>query len=277
MAKTTDSALSMEDTDAVNEQVLNLFHSVSTPEDAPYDIEGVAGAYTVGRAPYLSGLEPVERTQLPGYNSTIVTIMLALFVLVVSNFKHYSVFIKSVTQDLLTVRRRTNIFNDNTINESRLMFSLIMVVCFSEAVLLFSRIYTHSPGLSVLPLMLGLLGATVMYYMVQLVAYSVVGNVFTSRGNSEQWVRGFNASQSLLGIALVLPALVTLFYPGLTGGMFTIGIICYISARILFICKGFKIFYQNFFSLIYFILYLCTLEIAPILLFYRGAVLISYL
>lgn len=156
----------------------------------------------------------MERTQLPGYNSTIITIMLALFVLVVSNFKHYSVFIKSVTQDLFTVRRRTNIFNDNTINESRLMFSLIMVVCFSESVLLFSRIYTQSPGLKLLPLMLGLLGATVIYYMVQLVAYSVVGNVFTSRGNSEQWVRSFNASQSLLGIALVLPALVTLFIRG---------------------------------------------------------------
>ena len=42
------------------------------------------------------------------------------------------------------------------------------------------------------------------------------------------------------------------------------GIVLYIIARVIFICKGFIVFYDNFYSLLYFILYLCTLEIAPI-------------
>ncbi|MBP3590263.1 MAG: DUF4271 domain-containing protein, partial [Muribaculaceae bacterium] len=39
----------------------------------------------------------------------------------------------------------------------------------------------------------------------------------------------------------------------------------YVSARLIFIIKGFKIFYNGFISLIYFILYLCTLEIVPLI------------
>ncbi|MDE6169760.1 MAG: DUF4271 domain-containing protein, partial [Duncaniella sp.] len=46
-------------------------------------------------------------------------------------------------------------------------------------------------------------------------------------------------------------------------------VVFYFLTRILFICKGFRLFYDNFGSLLYFILYLCTLEIVPLVLIYR--------
>ncbi|MDE6061420.1 MAG: DUF4271 domain-containing protein, partial [Duncaniella sp.] len=49
----------------------------------------------------------------------------------------------------------------------------------------------------------------------------------------------------------------------------TIAIICYVLVRLIFIFKGFRLFYDNFGSLLYFILYLCTLEIVPPVLLWR--------
>ena len=76
---------------------------------------------------------------------------------------------------------------------------------------------------------------------------------------------GLNASQMLLGVVLTVPTLVALFYPGVSGVMLAIAAGLYILSRICYISKGFRIFYNNFPSLLYFILYLCTLEIIPVI------------
>ncbi|MDE6655263.1 MAG: DUF4271 domain-containing protein [Muribaculaceae bacterium] len=39
----------------------------------------------------------------------------------------------------------------------------------------------------------------------------------------------------------------------------------------MFIIKGFRIFYHKIWSLLYFILYLCTLEIVPLIILYLTA------
>lgn len=80
-----------------------------------------------------------------------------------------------------------------------------------------------------------------------------------------------DASQTLLALALLLPALALLFNPGLTVIMLWISGSFYVIGRMIFIFKGFRIFYTNIFSLIYFISYLCTLEIAPIVFLYRNS------
>ena len=54
--------------------------------------------------------------------------------------------------------------------------------------------------------------------------------------------------------------------------MLWIGVIIYISCRIVFICKGFRIFFNNLVSLLYFILYLCSVEIVPVILSFTGAI-----
>lgn len=50
--------------------------------------------------------------------------------------------------------------------------------------------------------------------------------------------------------------------------VFVVAAAAYIAARVTFIAKGFRLFYDNFLSLLYFILYFCTLEIAPVAALY---------
>ena len=108
-----------------------------------------------------------------------------------------------------------------------------------------------------------------VYYLWQLCAYRIVGYVFTDKLSARQWIKGFNASQALLGLLLIIPALIVLFNPGGAAAVASIGIACYLMARLIFIFKGFRLFYDNFGSLLYFILYLCTLEIVPVVLIFR--------
>lgn len=82
-------------------------------------------------------------------------------------------------------------------------------------------------------------------------------------------MRGFFASQALLGLMLTVPALSLIFYPGAAAIVVWVGVALYVIARLLFFSKGFRFFYTNLFSLLYFILYLCTVEIAPILFMWR--------
>ena len=233
---------------------------------------------TLGRVAYAEGVSPTPRPTLPGYDSGVTLLLIVLFLIISSNFRHYSTFIKTFAQDLFTVRRRANAFDENnTVSETRVLFSLISLVCVCEGILLFSSTSFMGGGADGTPFAgvgwLSLLAGA--YYAWQLAAYRTVGFLFANRTDTSQWMKGFNSSQALLGIGLVIPALLALFNPGLTPLLLSISLFLYGVARVIFICKGYRIFYENYTSLIYFILYLCTLEIIPPVILYRLASNIS--
>ena len=242
--------------------------------DAPSDRLAV---YTTGRPGYSVGLEAIPRPTLPGHDTGVLALLMALFLVLTLNCRHYTTFLKTFTQDLLKVRERDNAFDDHTVSESRIVASLVITLCVCEGVLLNSAFpwITLSAEPTLFTRIVTLCVVAAGYYAWQFVAYATVGYLFTEPGLSSQWMRGFNASQALLGLCLVIPTLGVLFRPEIAMVSLILAIVLYVAARIIFICKGFKIFYHNYFSLIYFILYLCTLEIVPLLLLYRAARIIS--
>ena len=108
-------------------------------------------------------------------------------------------------------------------------------------------------------------------YLFQLLMCMLIGYVFTDKAEAVQWRRGQNAVSVLLGMALLLPTLAALFYPSVTAAMLILAAVLYIISRIIYIIKGFRIFYINFPSLLYFILYLCSVEIVPLVAAYSIA------
>ena len=231
---------------------------------------------TTGRPEFYSGMPAQPLPVLPGYDTGVAALVLGVFLLLALNMKGYTTFLKSFAQDLWSLRSRDNVFEDHTVSETRVLISLVMLVCLSEGILLFTAFRPvffgyESPfvGVGMLTLLCGL------YYLWQTAAYSTVGAVFSTPDGQRQWLRGFNASQVLLGLLLWVPALVVLFNPGLGAPMLAVGASLYVLARIIFISKGFRIFYNNLFSLVYFILYLCSLETIPVILVYKATRLIS--
>lgn len=226
----------------------------------------------LGRVAYAQGVEPEPLKALPGYDSGVMCMLVVIFLIIAVNCRHYTTFIKTFTTDLLSVRQRANAFDENpTVSETRVLLSLTILLCACEGILLYSAIAMqgYAPDAFRTIGILSLLAAG--YYGWQLLAYRMVGYLFSNEIGKVQWIKGFNTSQSLLGLFMAVPAMVVLFNPGLTPLLLIISAVLYATARIIFISKGFRIFYNNYSSLVYFILYLCTLEIIPPIILYRIA------
>lgn len=225
---------------------------------------------TVTTAPYLSGNEPIARINHPGHDSGIMILLSITFILVSFSFNLYRRMLSIYGQDLWTVRRRANAFDEHTSNEHYVIAILIFQLCVYAGILISAKINMIIP-INTDRIMLTtccMMGVYGIYYLFQLAAYSLVGYVFTDNINASQWIKGFNSSHIFLGFALIIPTTISIFYPTTTSAMINVAIALYVIARLMFICKGFRIFYTKIHSLFYFILYLCTLEIIPVIFVY---------
>ena len=221
-------------------------------------------------APYLSGNQPIARVNHPGHDSGIMILLAITFILVSFSFNLYHRMLGIYSQDLWTVRRRANAFDEHTTNERNVIAILIFQLCVYAGILISAKINTIIP-INPEKIMLTtccMMGVYGVYYLFQLAAYSLVGYVFTDNINASQWIKGFNSSHIFLGFALIIPTMISIFYPTTTNAMINVAITLYVIARLTFICKGFRIFYNKIHSLFYFILYLCTLEIIPVIFVY---------
>lgn len=277
MPQITDSLVNAAPAKALHQLTAPGDTLYCTEDDAPWSAREKALCHS-GRVAYTEGIEPVMRNELPGYNSGVMTIVIVLFVIITLNVRHYSTFLKTFAQNLFSVRKRQNVFDDrSTMSETRVLLSLILLLCVSEGILLFSM---ARMGVYVIDNFRGVAaftGLAGIYYVLQLAAYRTVGYVFTSPARADMWVKGFNASQSLLGLTLIAPALLALFNPSAVPTLLVISAVLYVISRIIFIYKGFRIFYNNSLALIYFILYLCSLEIIPLLLIYKASISLTFI
>ena len=104
------------------------------------------------------------------------------------------------------------------------------------------------------------------FYAVQWMVYKVLGYTFIDKEGTKLWLDGFKSSQSFLGL-LLLPVLILLMVFTSSGKMLLIvAALLYLVARLIFIYKGFRIFFSNLTSCLYFILYLCAVEIVPLVI-----------
>ena len=210
----------------------------------------------------------------PGYDSGVLTMILASFLVVAFSFKSGQRLWKTFFADLVSVRRRANVFDERTADENWVITAMLMQTCIYEGILLFTlmpwRQAADAIGVfAVVGLMVAL---SVGFYLFQYTGYQLVGYAFLDSTARSVWVRGFNASQSILGFTLIVPALGALFNPDDSSWLLWICAALYVIARLVFIFKGFRIFYRGIGTLFYFILYLCTLEIIPVLMVYLVAV-----
>lgn len=238
--------------------------TTSTLDDAPLDSATIA-ATTARPYEWTHGLQPVPRNQDLQPDSTIVLLWLVLATLIAFEAPSLKRLFKNLDTDLLGIRRRDNAFDSHTASESRALGLLIIMACLCQAVIIGIAV-GGGDVVSNMSLLGTLMGVTAGYYIFQLLAYRVMGYTFTDKVNATQWLKGFHLSQGLTGLVLALPAVTALYYHKATTALLVTAATLYIIVRIAFICKGFRIFYTNLPSLVYFILYLCALEVIPVII-----------
>lgn len=227
--------------------------------------------------PWLQGIEGEERAVPIGADSGILSLVTGLLLMMMLIVHRCRKLFGALWQELLGMRRRANAFDDRTSGESSALTLMAVQWSVCAGILLYCALRSGSADgagpLTRAPFvaMAMLVGLAMAYYAAQLATYWLLGYVFADASGRKLYVQGFTASQSLLGFALLIPALVSIFYQAAVPAMACVAAGLYILARIIFIIKGFRIFYHNFGSLLYFILYLCAVEILPLILVCRLA------
>lgn len=202
--------------------------------------------------------------------SWLMLIMVGIFITVCFRYKNNFKYIKGMISDLTEIRSRSNMFDD-TVRESSFIIALNVMCIVSVALLFHQSSNLYIEGFSVLPLARSILisiGVTIIYYLFLLVSYWICGNVFGDSLKTSIWLKGFTSNQGLLGVILFPISLISMFYAGVTENMFIIGAVFFILGKIIFIFKGFRIFFTEISSWLLFLYYLCSVEIIPMIFAY---------
>ena len=112
-----------------------------------------------------------------------------------------------------------------------------------------------------------------LFFLLQQGIYLLLTNVFAANAGGREWCDRHLIINLLLGIGIFPFTLLAAYLPESDTFCLFSAITLYLIARLLFILKGAKLFLRDFSSLLYFILYLCALEIAPLFFLVKAATL----
>ena len=208
-------------------------------------------------------------------------ILVGLFILsliIALRFRNNIKYIGAMFRSLIETRTRHNVFDD-TVRETSLIVLLNILWCASAGIVAFYvYLYFFPDGDIWQHRAVGMLWGMALaltYTCFMAVAYSAVGWVFSDASHVSLWVKGFAASQALMAPAFFVTALVGICRPMLTQEMAIVAAVVFIFGKLMFIWKGYRIFFSQFSSWVLFLCYLCSLEIVPLILCYRCAVLLG--
>ena len=208
--------------------------------------------------------------------SMIMFLLSCLFL--ITSYRLGHVYISNLMHNMLSIKGKDDLYSDHTMSDTRIIIALIVNTCLMEGMLMFFGLSWFNPDSalalqnSVFLHVILLAAAAALFIALQIFLYRLLGFTFSDDKLTQLWVGGFLASQATLGLLLLPIVVIALVFPSTIKLMLTVSIILYILARIVFIWKGFRIFFNNLSSSIYFILYLCAVEIVPPLLALAGTV-----
>ena len=210
--------------------------------------------------------------------SFILLGLFVLFLVVALRFRSNMKYVASLFHNLIDTRTRNNVFDD-TVRETSLIVLLNILWCACCGIIGF---YCFSYFINPLEIYSGatsgiLIGmaTAAAYTCFMSLSYLAVGWVFSDFDHARIWLKGFGASQALMSPLFFIIALLAVCWPFSQLGTAIIAISVFFIAKLLFIWKGFKIFFSQFSSWVLFLCYLCSLEIVPLVLICRWASLLE--
>ena len=208
-------------------------------------------------------------------NGSMLLVLAVIFVTTVSYRKGYK-YVADFFHNISSVRERQNLFEDHTVKETQIMTALTANTCIFGAILLYIAYgFLYHPVEPAATPVFGFVAAlsafTALFHIAMLGLCWLLGFIFSDKLSTGLWLDGVKASASMLGVMLAPITFAILIFPAFVKTGLIMAIILYFLARIIVIYKAFRIFFNNLQSLLYFILYLCSVEIVPVILSFAGA------
>ena len=260
------------DTTTTSSQPLTQAGGDTTPPlVAPLPADTVTGQEYIPTIPLREGLPGRERTgNAPLHDDTFFALLLAGLVVFLLFIRHRK-RILSWQPDGKTEHYRDSNRSKHLLGINAHLRNLFLAYTFlvegalgTIALFVVGQPLPLSGGYAVNTLLLALPAA--LYFLLQQGIFVLLAATFSSDARGREWCDTHLIINLLLGIGLFPFAFVATYLPEAAQMCLICAIILYLLTRILFIIKGVKLFLRDFRCLLYFILYLCTLEIAPLLL-----------
>lgn len=180
-------------------------------------------------------------------------------------------FFKTQFRDFFHTRERPNLFGEHEDTVLRGRLFLVIQTCVMIALVFFtlSRSYLPDVFAQVSPYLL--LGTSTLvalgYYGVKMALYNIVNHTFFSANHCRMWNEVYLTSVLVTGLSLLPVALSIVF---LDLPLYYILIACILLLSVIKISLAYKchhIFFKTTLGGVHLILYLCTLEFIPLILF----------
>jgi hypothetical protein len=199
------------------------------------------------------------------------------FFVIINVINQKGKFLVSMVSILFRNKERHSIFYETVAHESLNKFLLsFQTIVLSSIVLYCLAIHERFISITSFSQMFLFIGKSslilTLFFLYKFLTYSLAGIIFFKKETVRQWNDDFFSLISLNGIFLFFPVLI-LFYvePAYSFCIHFIGF--YLIFIVFFIFyKLYTLFFQRKHRSLYFILYLCTQEIIPLYLVFRGLV-----
>lgn len=217
--------------------------------------------------------------------SCVIGGIILLFCIIGIRIHNNRRYLTTLFQNLVDVRTRSNVF-DETVRETSFMVLLNLLWSCSAGVLLYGLLRFTVPsnpfcsfGIPALKThtaasMAICMGVMLVYTCFMSLSYTLVGTVFANREKAKMWLKGYTSGQGLLSFAFFILALLYVSHPEWAQELLWTVVGSFVLTKIVFIWKGFRIFFTQISSWVLFLYYLCSLEIVPLILTYLAAILL---
>lgn len=212
-----------------------------------------------------------------GGMSWVYLALAVMFCVTALKFKGSTRYLRALVSDLTETRVRHNAFDD-TVKETSLMILLNLSWVLCTGILLWTLLKFDFAGQAAadsINLRVGepegvwiCTGMVGLYLGGMMLAYLIVGNVFSDSKLTRLWIKGASASTGLQAFLMFPLALLALTYVKWAGAVLIVGASVFVLGKIVFLYKGFRIFFTQISSWMLFLYYLCSLEVIPIILTY---------
>lgn len=201
-------------------------------------------------------------------NDNAITCMLIFcFVMALVSFAHSSQYILRQLRDFLYIPRTSNPNDADPSNKFQLFLSL--QTCLLLAIIYFFYITHYVTGTFVLDTpyeIIGIFfGIIIAYFIAKDIVYSIVNNVFFGSKKNRHWIWTLTFITALEGIALFPAVILQVYFNLPMQNVVYYFIFILVLTKILTFYKCWVIFFRQISVYLQIILYLCALEIIPLL------------
>lgn len=215
--------------------------------------------------PIPRGFVGTSHPSLPQTEVWVFCLITFLFFIAVFAISQSSGLLSELSKPFHQITDRSSLFSKKTITDIRFRFFLIL---FSIGVIsMFAYINFYNPTNEFTFLKFGyFFVATALFFGAKSLLIDLVGNVFVDSKSLKIAKESYSNIVSFLGLSL-FPLLLTQIYLNQNYDYIIriIGVMCLVTSAILVIIKLFQLFYHKLIASFYILLYLCTLEILPLI------------